>query len=318
MFFSRPVLLLVALGSGATQFVTYGLGNFTTLFLMREKGMTLSEVALWYALLVGIGMSAGMYRLGPADRPLRAAIARRPTRCCRRSRWRWPIPFFSASSGRRPGRSRWLFLPAPTFLNYFYLSSAVTLVQEEVRPDQRVLSGALLLLVMNFIGLGLGPDLRRRGQRLLPRRAIPTIRCRSRFYTLVPFYVLAIVLFLWLAGRCGAKPRRPETPHEPRSVVSPRAGASLPLCIAGARQRRQDPRRSRAPAGAVRGDTERRHARLQGHSLCRAAGRRAALAAAGADAALERRARRRRSSAPACVQPQSRRWQHLCRRAARR
>ena len=42
-------------------------------------------------------------------------------------------------------------------LNYFYLSSSIALVQEEVRPDQRVMSGALLLLVMNFIGLGLGP-----------------------------------------------------------------------------------------------------------------------------------------------------------------
>ena len=30
-------------------------------------------------------------------------------------------------------------------------------MQEEVRPNQRVLSGALLLLVMNLIGLGLGP-----------------------------------------------------------------------------------------------------------------------------------------------------------------
>jgi hypothetical protein len=41
-----------ALGSGATQFVTYGLGNFAVLFLMREKGMTLEDVALWYALVV--------------------------------------------------------------------------------------------------------------------------------------------------------------------------------------------------------------------------------------------------------------------------
>ncbi|WP_438800805.1 hypothetical protein, partial [Acinetobacter baumannii] len=41
--------------------------------------------------------------------------------------------------------------------NYFYLSASVALVQEEVLPDQRVLSVALLLLVMNFIGLGLGP-----------------------------------------------------------------------------------------------------------------------------------------------------------------
>ncbi|MEO8115216.1 MAG: MFS transporter, partial [Phenylobacterium sp.] len=45
MFFTTPSLLLVALASGSTQFITYGVGNFTTLFLIREKGMTLSEVA---------------------------------------------------------------------------------------------------------------------------------------------------------------------------------------------------------------------------------------------------------------------------------
>src|ERR1700722_6430517 len=53
MFFSRPALVLAALASGATQMITYGAGNFTTLFLMREKGMTLGQVAIWYALVLG-------------------------------------------------------------------------------------------------------------------------------------------------------------------------------------------------------------------------------------------------------------------------
>ena len=35
----EPGLMLAAFGSGVTQFVTYGLGNFAVLFLMREKGM---------------------------------------------------------------------------------------------------------------------------------------------------------------------------------------------------------------------------------------------------------------------------------------
>ena len=60
MFFSRPELLFAALGSGATQFITYGVGNFTTLFLMREKGMTLGQVAIYYALVVAIAMSTKM------------------------------------------------------------------------------------------------------------------------------------------------------------------------------------------------------------------------------------------------------------------
>ncbi len=54
----------MALAAGATQFVTYASLNFTTLFLMREKGMTLNEVAIYYALLIGVGISAGMYTSG--------------------------------------------------------------------------------------------------------------------------------------------------------------------------------------------------------------------------------------------------------------
>ena len=61
MFFSSPTLLLAAFASGATQIVTYGGGNFSTLFLMREKGMTLKEVALYYALVVAICMGGGIF-----------------------------------------------------------------------------------------------------------------------------------------------------------------------------------------------------------------------------------------------------------------
>src|SRR6185312_10010399 len=63
-FFANPLLLLASLASGAANFITYGLSNFATLFLMREKGMLLSEVAIWYALVVGVGMSAGIYVSG--------------------------------------------------------------------------------------------------------------------------------------------------------------------------------------------------------------------------------------------------------------
>ncbi len=106
MFFSRPTLVLAALGSGATQFITYGAGNFTTLFLMREKGMTLQQVAIWYALVVGIGMSAGMLISGRVidrfDAPLEGGLCPGARGVARRSR----CPSISASSGRRPGRSR--------------------------------------------------------------------------------------------------------------------------------------------------------------------------------------------------------------------
>jgi sugar phosphate permease len=201
MFFSRPVLLLVALASGATQFVTYAVLNFTTLFLMREKGMTLNEIAVYYALLVGIAISAGIYISGRLiDRFVprtKRAYAYVPALALTLA-----IPFFVAFAWAPSWPLALVFLAFPTFLNYFYLSPAVALVQEEVRPHQRVLSGALLLLVMNLIGLGLGPTYLGAASDYF-RASHPHNSLQLAFYTLVPFYVVAVLLFLALARALG-------------------------------------------------------------------------------------------------------------------
>jgi len=90
-------------------------------------------------------------------------------------------------------------------LNYFYLSSSVALVQLSVRPDQRVLSGALLLLVMNFIGLGLGPTFVGAVSDYVAARHIPHA-LQVALYALAPAYVGAIILFLLLARRLRREP----------------------------------------------------------------------------------------------------------------
>jgi predicted MFS family arabinose efflux permease len=196
-FFAHPVLLRVSLACGATQFITYATLNFTTLFLMREKGMTLSEVAIWYSLLIGISMSAGMLVSG-----------RLIDRFTRRSKvaFAWlpcialvvAAPFFAGFVWSPDWPLALPFLGVTTFLNYFYLSPAVTLVQEEVQPHERVIAGALLLLVMNLIGLGLGPTfLGAVSDYFRPEH--PEHSLQMAFYTLLPFYALAAAGFLWLA-----------------------------------------------------------------------------------------------------------------------
>ncbi|CAN5375516.1 MFS transporter [soil metagenome] len=197
MFFSHPVLMLVALGSGATQFVTYGLGNFSVLFLMREKGMTLKAVALYYALVVGIAMSAGIFASGwTIDRFTRRS--KRAYALAPAASLTLAVPFYCAFVWAPTWPLALAFLIGPTFLNYFYLSSAVALVQEEVRPDQRVMSGALLLLVMNFIGLGLGPTYVGAASDLF-RASHPHNALQMALYTLIPAYCVAIALFLCLS-----------------------------------------------------------------------------------------------------------------------
>ncbi len=197
MFFTRRVLLLTALACAATQFVTYGLLNFTTLLLMREKGMTLNEVAIWYALVVGVGASAGMLISGRlCDRWVRRT--KRGYAYIPAIGLTLAVPFFVGFVWSPGWELAVALLLLPMGLNYFYLSPAVALVQEEVRPNQRVLAGALLLLVMNLVGLGLGPTWVGAASDWL-RPAYPEHSLQMAFYTLVPFYFLAIGLFLMLA-----------------------------------------------------------------------------------------------------------------------
>ncbi|MBA4800504.1 MAG: MFS transporter [Euryhalocaulis sp.] len=196
MFFAHPSLRLIAFASGATQFVTYAVINFTTLFLMREKGMTLGEIAIYYALLLGLGVSAGMYVSGRLvdwlSRRTKAAYAYVPA-----AGLVVAVPFFIGFVWAPTWPLAMAFLTVPTVLNYFYLSPAVALVQEGVKPNQRVLSGALLLLVMNLIGLGLGPTYLGAASDFF-RDSHPDNSLQIAFYTLIPFYFLAIALFLWL------------------------------------------------------------------------------------------------------------------------
>ncbi|QAY78861.1 MFS transporter [Sphingosinicella sp. BN140058] len=197
MFFTHRLLMLAALGSGATQFVTYGLGNFAVLFLIREKGMTLEQIAIWYALVVAIGMGAGMIVSGRVidrmTRVTRTAYATAPAVSLAIA-----LPFYLGFVWAPDWPLALVLLTVTMFFNYFYLSSAVALVQEEVAPNQRVLAGALLLLVMNFIGLGLGPTWVGAASDWFAARGTPH-PLQAALYTLTPFYGVAILLFLWLA-----------------------------------------------------------------------------------------------------------------------
>ena len=203
-FFSNPILLLASIASGAANFITYGISNFATLFLMREKGMQLGEVAIWYALVVGVCMSAGIYvsgrlidRFGARSKAAYAVIPALSLLLA--------LPFFLAFVWAPHWQLALVFLCVPMFLNSFFLSATVTFVQGEVHPDQRVISGALLLLVMNFIGLGLGPTyVGMASDFFRPGHGVHALQ--TAYFALAPMYLIAALLFFGLARRINRSP----------------------------------------------------------------------------------------------------------------
>jgi len=196
-FVTNRVLMLAALAAGATQFVTYASLNFNVLFLMREKAMPLDQVSIWYALLLGIGVSAGIYLSGALlDRyreRSRAAYAVIPAIGLALALP--PLVGFIHAPGWPLALA---FLAGPMLFGYFFLSPTVALVQDTVPAQQRTLASALLLLIMGLIGLGLGPTWL--GVVSDAARAAGAVNpLQVAFYSLIPFQLLAILLYLLLA-----------------------------------------------------------------------------------------------------------------------
>lgn len=196
-FFGNRILAVAALASGAANFITYGLSNFATLFLMREKGMRLEDVAIWYALAVGLGMGTGIFVAGRLiDRfavKNKAAYASIPALSLLLA-----LPFFLGFAAADRWEIALALLFVPLFLNSFFLPATVTFVQGEVDPGARVISGALLLLVMNLIGLGLGPTFVGMASDYF-RADYGEHALRMAYYALAPMYLVAALLFVWLA-----------------------------------------------------------------------------------------------------------------------
>jgi MFS family permease len=196
MFFSSPSLVLAAIACGTTQVITYGAGAFTNLILMREKGMTLSEAAVWPAIVVAVFMSAGILASGPIiDRfatRWKPAYALIPAISLALA-----APLYVGFVWAPAWPTAVAFLAGPYFLNFFYLSSAVALVHQEVAPNQRVMAGALLLLVMNLMGMGIGPTFVGAFSDYL-KSSHPQHSLQLALYALAPIYGLAVAQFLVL------------------------------------------------------------------------------------------------------------------------
>ncbi|MBI1359824.1 MAG: MFS transporter [Alphaproteobacteria bacterium] len=157
-FFTRPVLVLTALGCGLTALVGYAALGWNVSFLTRVKHMAIGDIALYYAMMIAVAMGLGTWLSGLIVDWLvkRSKIwyAMLPAIAVGLS-----IPFYVGYVYAPTWQVALACLAGPTFLTIMYLAPALAVVQNSVKPAQRTQAGAMLLMVLNLIGLGGGPSL---------------------------------------------------------------------------------------------------------------------------------------------------------------
>jgi MFS family permease len=148
----------VTIGAALAGFIGYGFVLWMPSFLVRSHGLSPTEIGLTLALMTGVIGGLGTFTAGK----LTDVLARRDIR------WRvWLVAV--AKGGYVPFLAAvfmvdelWLALllyVVPAFFGGFYLAPTFSVIQSLVSLRMRALASAIVLFVLNIIGMGFGPQL---------------------------------------------------------------------------------------------------------------------------------------------------------------
>jgi predicted MFS family arabinose efflux permease len=188
LFLTNRTLMLTALSSGLSAFVGYAMLNWDPSFLIRIKQMDRSDIAIYYSLIVGATGVLGTFGSGwLVDRF--AARNRRAYALVPMASFIIGLPFFLLFVWAPTWQLALVFLAVPALLNNMYLAPALAVIQNAVAPAQRSASSAILLFILNLIGLGGGPVFVGKVSDLL-KPAHGTASLLFAMYALAPFFLL--------------------------------------------------------------------------------------------------------------------------------
>lgn len=158
LFWRVRSLRHIAAGAALNSFVGYGAVAWLPAFLIRSFGMSTGDVGTALALIIGIVGGAGTFLGGYfADR-----LGRRDVR--------WNVWLVAACVGGATPFAFGVFLArdvftalscflVPAAVGALYLGPCLAMVQGLVPLRMRTVASAVLLFVINIIGLGLGPQM---------------------------------------------------------------------------------------------------------------------------------------------------------------
>lgn len=152
----RPAFLHIAFGGALAAFVGYGVISWFPSFLIRTHGMKTTEIGLWLGLIMGIPGGAGIFlggyfadKFGAADPRWylwTAAVASLVA-----------LPFGVATYLLSNPYWALAVFSIPILLSNFWQATVFAQTQSLVRLRMRGVASAILLFIINIIGLGAGP-----------------------------------------------------------------------------------------------------------------------------------------------------------------
>ncbi len=153
---SRKTFIHMALGAGLNAFCGYALANWSASFMIRSFQMSTGELGTWLAGIIGLGGAISALVGGLlADK-----LATRDLRW-----YTWVpciagfliVPLHVAIFLAEDAYTALALMVIPGLLTQAYLGNTIATTHAIVGPQMRATSSAILFLVLNLIGLGMGP-----------------------------------------------------------------------------------------------------------------------------------------------------------------
>lgn len=154
--FRSKTFIFAALGTGFLAFGSYGTGNFMPSFLQRVHGMDIATAGYLLGLVFGVGGGLGIIlggyladRFGAKD-----------------MRWYLWIPMITGFTSLIPLAFALFAVTIKLVIGMiflsvlllgFYLAPVIAVTHSLVNARMRAFASSVLFLILNFIGLGLGP-----------------------------------------------------------------------------------------------------------------------------------------------------------------
>lgn len=154
----KPAYRHIVFGATLASFVGYGVGQFTTSFLLRTHGLTIQQASLLYGVVLGLMAAVGVFSSGwisdKISKKYPTSLSWLPAIGMGLS-----VPLY-AFGFLMP--NLWLAVPAlmvAAMIHYFYLGPMYAVSGGVVDSRMRATSVAITLFVVNLLGYGLGPPI---------------------------------------------------------------------------------------------------------------------------------------------------------------